>query len=224
MLRIRGNLNTPGEGGTGDAEILKSGEKEVIEHFLLSCLGLEEFGMILKILDETGSVFLHIEEVRLFSCLLYGSAAIRALTVCYLRFGKEGLTGSAVPALVVALLDITLLEETLEDLLNCLNVVIVGGADEVIVAYVHLIPHFLDNARDVINVCLRCDTCSCGAVFDLLTVLIGTRAEEYVIALCSLVAGDGVGCDCFVGIADVGLCGSVRDCCCYIILRFSHFC
>ena len=100
--------------------------------------------------------------------------------------------------------------------------VIVSGANEVVIADVHLIPHALDNAGNVVNVCLGLKSCGCSAVFDLLTVLICAGAEEYVKALCSLVAGDGVGRDSLVSVADMGLCRSIRDCCCYIILRFSH--
>ena len=157
VLGVGGYLNTPGEGCTGNAEVLKSRKEEVVEHLLLSCLGLEESGVGLEILDKTGSVLLHIEEVCLFLCLLDGSAAIGALAVGYLCVGKEGLAGSAIPALVITLVDITLAEEALEYLLNGLYVIVVGGADEVVIAYVHLVPHTLDDARNVVNVCLGRD-------------------------------------------------------------------
>ena len=54
-----------------------------------------------------------------------------------LGFGEKGFTRRAVHALVVALINITLLVELFEDLLHLLLVVIVRGADELVVGGVH---------------------------------------------------------------------------------------
>ena len=178
--------------------------------------------MILYILYELIGVFLHIEEVRLLLCLLYGCAAIGAFAVNYLCVGKEGLAGGAIPALVISLVDIALLQESFKYLLYCVNVIIVGGAHKVVVAYVHLIPDTADNARYVINVRLRRDACGGGVVLDLLSVLIGTRAEENVVSPQSSVACNGVGSNSLVGVAYMGLCGCVCYCGSDIVFRFIH--
>ena len=89
--------------------------------------------------------------------------------------------------------------------------IVVGGADEIVVGHVHLIPQGLDLPGDAIHVGLGGDACLTGKVLDLLSVLVGAGAEVDVIAHLSLVAGDGVGHDGLVGVAEVGLLGGVGD-------------
>ena len=60
--------------------------------------------------------------------------------------------------------------------------IIVGGADEMIVFYVHKIPYILDLARDSVDVRLGSDARFLCEVLYLLTVLVGTCAKEYVLA------------------------------------------
>ena len=211
MLLIKGHLDTPGKGGTGHAEILQACLQEVVDDLLLAGLGLNEAGMLLDVGHESVGVLLHVEEIGLLRSALDLAATVGALAISGLGVGEEGLAGDAVPALVAALIDIALIVELLEQLLHSRLVVVVGGADEVIVGNVHLVPQILDLPRHAIHVGLGGDARGVGEILDLLAVLVGTRAEVDVVAHLSLVAGDGVGHDGLVGVAEVGLLGGVGD-------------
>ena len=216
--------NTPLERGTGNAEVLKACLKEVINHFLFATLGLDELGVVLDMLDKAVGVLGHLEEVCLFPCLGDGSTAVGALAVYDLCCGEEGLAGCAIPALIEDLVYVALIIEALEDLGYCHLVIIVGGADEMIVIYVHKIPYILDLAGYVVYVCLGSDACVLGKVLDLLTVLVGAGAKEYVLAHLALEAREGVRHNDLVGVADVRLTRRVSYCCCEIkLFHFGYF-
>ena len=166
---------------------------------------LNEIGIFLDMLHKTVSVLAHFEEVSLLTRLLNGTVAVGALAVDYLSLGKEGLAGSAVPALVVTLVDVALLVEFIEYLSDRLFMVIVGRADKVVVRRTHLIPDVLYLTGDAVNVFFWSDACLFGKIFYLLTVLVSTRAEEYVVAASLFVARDCVGHDDLVGVSEVRL-------------------
>ncbi len=92
--------------------------------------------------------------------------------------------------------------------------VVVGGADEAVVGDVHELPQVEDAAGagdDAVYELLGGDAGGFGLFFDLLAVLVGAGEEHDVIACQPLVAGDGVGGDGAVGVADVELVGGVVD-------------
>ena len=114
---------------------------------------------------------------------------------------------------VLALVDVALLVELGEDLLAGLHVVVVGGADEAVVADVHQLPQVLDGGDDLIDVLLRSHAGVGGLVLNLLAVLVGAGQEHDVAALhpleaCQRVAGHGG-----VAVADVQLVAGVIDRC-----------
>ena len=53
-------------------------------------------------------------------------------------------------------------------------------------------------------------------------MFVGSCLEEYVIALLAFVAGDGIGKDDFVGVADMGFAGCVGNRRCHIKFFFCH--
>ena len=55
---------------------------------------------------------------------------------------------------VLALVDVTLLIQLGEDLLAGLHVVVVGGADEAVVADVQQLPQILDSGYDLVHILL----------------------------------------------------------------------
>ena len=185
---------------------------------LLAGLGLDEAGMLLNVGHESICILLHVKEVGLLRGSLHLAATVGTLAVSGLGIGEEGLTGHAIPALVAALVNITLIVELLEHLLHGGLMVVVGGADEVIVGDVHLIPQGLDLPRHVIHVGLGGNACLLRQILDLLTMLVGAGAEVHVVAHFSLVAGDGIGHDGLVGVAEVGLLGGISDGGSYVIL------
>ena len=172
-------------------------------------------------LDKAVNVLAHLEEIRLFPCLADLSAAVGAFAVRRLSCCEEGFAGGAIPALVEALVYIALIVEFLEYFLNRLNVVIVGGADEVIVACAHKIPDALDLAGNAVNVLLGCDACLVGKVFYFLTVLVGTRTEEYILTHSALKSCEGIGHYDLVGVTEMRLAGCISNRGCEI--KFFHF-
>ena len=222
VLIVEGDGYAPLEGGTGYAQILKTGKQEVVEHFLLAAFGLDELGIVFDILNESIGILAHLEEVSLFLGTGHFTSAVGAFAVNKLGFGEEGLAGYAVPTLVFIFIDIALVVQLLEDVLNGLFVVGVGGTNEVVVGGIHAIPDTADVACHVVNVVLGGDTGGLCQFFDLLTVFIGTGHEENVITALALIAGDGVGHNDFVGIADMRLTGRIGDRRCQIKLLFFH--
>ena len=87
----------------------------------------------------------------------------------------------------------------------------VGGADEVVVGGVHRVPDLADLAGNPVDIGLGGDAGGLRLLLDLLAVLVGAGAEEDVVALHPLVAGDRVGEDDLIGVADVGLGRGVGD-------------
>ena len=172
-------------------------------------------------LHQTIRVLGHVELVCFFLRHVNFASAVGALAVHELGFGEERFTGGAVPAFVLILVDVALVVHLLENLLDSRFVVIVGGADEVVVIRIHEVPDVLDLTGNVVNVLLGRDTGFESLVFDLLTVFVGTGAEEYVITARLLVACNGVGRNDFVGVADMRLGGRIGNRRSDIIL-FSH--
>ena len=221
VLVVKVNGNTPLKGGTGNAKILQTCLEEVVYHFLFAKLGLNEIGVFLDVLHQTVGIFAHFEEVSFFFCLRELATAVGALAVSGLCVGKEGLAGSAVPTLVFALVNVALLVKFLKDLLYSRLVIIVGGADEIIVANVHFVPQLANFAGYTVNVSLGGNACILGEVFNFLTVLVGSGTKEYVLAAHTLIASNCVRHNSLIGVAKVGLARSVGNSGCQIEF-FTH--
>ena len=212
VLGVEGDGDAPLDGGAGDAGILQALLDEG-DHLVLPALGLDELGVLLVELEQTVGVLAGLEEVGLLVGLVDLAAALGALAVHQLAVGPEALAGLAVVADVLALVDVALLVELGEDLLAGLHVVVVGGADEAVVADVHQLPQVLDGGDDLIDVLLRSHAGVGGLVLNLLAVLVGAGQEHDVAALhpleaCQRVAGHGG-----VAVADVQLVAGVIDRC-----------
>ena len=205
MLRIEIHRDTPFKGGTGYTEILQTRKQEVVHHLILSGNRLNEFRMLVDMVDQAVSVFTHTEEISLFLGRLHLAAAVRTLAVHQLGLGPEGLAGRTVHTLVSALVDIALVIQLLEDLLYLLFMVIICGADKFIIGGVHQIPDTLNLTGYIVYEFLRSNACLLSLQLDLLTVLVSTGLEEYVVALESSETGDGVRQHDLIGVADVGL-------------------
>ena len=78
------------------AQVLQSGQQEVVHHFIFSGYRLDEFGMLINVLDQPVGVFAHTEEIGLFFGRLHRPAAVGAFAVYQLGLGEKCLAGSAV--------------------------------------------------------------------------------------------------------------------------------
>ena len=89
--------------------------------------------MLINVLDQSVRILAHTEEVSLLLGRLYHAAAVRALAVHQLGLRPERLTGSTVHSLIGPLVNISLIVETLEDLLYLLLMILIGSTDELII-------------------------------------------------------------------------------------------
>ena len=185
VLRIIRYRNTPVECASGYTEVFESLLDEA-SHLVPSCLRFEEFRMLIVELEDLVCIVGKLEEVCLFACLLNRSAAVRALAVNQLALCPEGFTWCAVQTFVCAFINIALLIHSLPDLLDSCHVSLFCSSDEVIIRDLHGCPQILDACNDLINVLLRSNALLDRLGLDLLSVLIGTCQEHYVISLKSL--------------------------------------
>ena len=217
---VEGDRDAPGERGAGDAEILETvglvtvlvdlGLEEVVDQFRRAGARAEVVGLGEELLDalRKGS---HLHEVRFLGGVDDVAAAVGALAVLELRLRPEALAGGAVLALVFAFVDIALLIKGVEDLLNRLDVVVVGGADVAVVADVHVLPELLEDRDDAVDVLLGGDALGFRFFLYLLAVLIGTGQEHHVVALHPLVARDRVAGYRGIGMPDMGIARRIVD-------------
>ena len=223
VLRVEIHRDTPFEGGTRYAEILQTRKQEVVHHLILSGNRLDEFRMLVDVVNQTVSVFAHTEEISLFLSRLHLAAAVRTLAVHQLGLGPEGLAGSTVHTLVSTLVDIALVIQLLENLLYLLLVVIICGTDKFIIGSVHQIPDSLNLAGHIVHEFLRSNACFLGLQLNLLAVFVRTGLKEYVVALESAETGNGVRQYNLIGVADVGLAGCVGNGRGHVKLFLFHF-
>ena len=183
--------DSPFEAGSGNAQILKSGLDEVVYHLVNASLRLEVVGLGEELLNFV-CIIGQAQEVSLLVGVDDVSAAVGTLAVHKLALGPEALAGGAVLAGVLALVDIALVVEGLEYLLHRGNMIVVSGADKSVVAYPHGFPEALEVRNDLVNVLLRGYALFLCLQLYLLTMLVGSCQEHYVIALHSLESCDGI--------------------------------
>ncbi|CDD52908.1 uncharacterized protein BN633_00970 [Ruminococcus sp. CAG:379] len=133
MLGIEGHRDAPLEGGAGYAQILQAGLDEVVHHFLLLALGDDEVRMGFNVILQPLLILGQPQEVCLLLGGLHLSATVRTLAVHQLGGRPEALAGSTVHALILALVDIPLVVQLLEDLLYHFLMPWIRCADESVV-------------------------------------------------------------------------------------------
>ena len=210
VLGVKGDRDAPLDRGTGHTGVLQALLDEG-DHLVLAALGLDELGVLLVELQQAVSILAGLEEIGFLVGIVDLTAAVRALAVHQLAVGPEALAGLAVVADVLALVDVALLVQLGKDLLAGLHVVVVGGADEAVVADVQQLPQILDGGYDLVHILLGGHTGIGGLVLDLLAVLIGAGQEHDVIALHPLEACQCVAGDSSIAVADVQLVAGVVD-------------
>ena len=152
---------------------------------------------------------------------MHFAAADRAvLLIHHLGRCVERLALSAVHSLVIAQVNVALIVELLEDLLDLALVVFVSCADKAVIRSVYQIPESLDLSGHFIDEFLgSLAGCRCPGL-DLLSVLVASRLEMYVIAVRFLVSGDAVSQNDLIGVSDMRFAGSVCDRCCNVVFSF----
>ena len=213
--------NAPCEGASGDAQILQSGQQEVVHHLVLAGYGLDELRVRVDVLDQAVGVFLHLEEVSVFLGLMHFAAADGAiLLIHYLGRCVERLALSAVHSLIITKIDIALVVQLLEDLLYLALMVFICCADEAVVGSVDEVPESLDLSCHFVYEFLGSLAGCRRSGLDLLTVLVTAGLEMHVIAVRFLVSCDAVSQNDLIRISDMRLAGCVCDRCCNVIFPF----
>ena len=144
MFRVEVYRDSPFERCSGYTEVLKSREKEVVHHFVLTGFRLDEIRVGVDIVNQFVSVFAHFEEVCFFFCRYTWAAAVRAFAVYKLGFCEERFTWCAVHSFVVSFVDVTFCVHFFEDFFDLFFVVFVCGSDKFIIGCVHQIPDSFD--------------------------------------------------------------------------------
>ena len=139
--------------------------------------------MLLDVLNQPILVLARAEKVAFLAHALHRAAAIGAeLALLQLRLRPVRLARRAVPALVLAFIDIPLLIELAEDFLYHRFMAFVRGADKIAVFHVHHLPQVLDARHDSIHELLRRHALFLRAALNFLPVLVRARQKEHVVA------------------------------------------
>ena len=216
VLGVEGQRDAPVEGGAGDGEVLQAAFHEA--HDLVAAnLGLDEVGVggveveqrLLELgeLEEPALLLDALERALAVGAQGHGGLVVVALLVgvgvAHVGLGEEGLLGHAVPALVGALVNVALLAQDLPEVLDGLDVAVLGGADEVVVGDLQLAPELLEGRGLGVAPLLGGHAVGGGGVGHLLAVLVDAGEEERVVAVHAAEARLDVGHDGGVGRAQV---------------------
>ena len=229
MLLIKGHRNAPCIRGTGYTQILQTRQQEVIHHLVLTRYRLNKFRMCINVLDQLICIFAHTEEICLFLCRGNISATVRTFAVYQLSFRPERLARSTVHTFISSFVNISLIVEALKYLLYLLLMIIISGTNELVIRNIQHIAEILNGTCHLVNKLLGSNAGVLCFQLDLLTMLIGSGLEEYIIAFLSLESGNTVCQNYFVVITYMRFAGSIGNCSCKIILffvlhLFSPFC
>src|SRR5215470_3747117 len=114
------------------------------------------------------------------------------------------LAARAVGARVRAAVEITALLQAAPQLERGTPMLVRGRSDELVVRDVKSMPERLESVRDAVDVALRIGAVLGGNPFDIDAVFVGAGDEPNVAPLQALVAGDGIGGDSSICVANCG--------------------
>ena len=138
------------------------------------------------------------------TCSTDGAVDRAALAVVELVLLVVELAAHAVEALVGVELDVAVVVDPLEELLHRPLVAGLGGADEVVVGDVEVVPRGAEQRAVAVGPLLRGDAVRLGGPLDLEPVLVGAGEEHDVVAPEPPPPGQDVGRDRRVRVPDVG--------------------
>ena len=205
-LSRAGHPDAPVEGGARDREVLQAAAHETrdfvqaflrqhvvrplveVEQLLLVGRELEEIALLLDPFDRRAGL---------------GGEALFLLVEVGLVLGVIGLVAHRIPAGIFAEIDVAVLLHAPPDRFRRPVVALLGGADEVVVRAIEPLHHGLEQRHVAVEQLPRRQAFACRGLLHLLAVLVGAGEEEHVIAVEPHEAGDGVGGDRLVGVADM---------------------
>lgn len=170
-----------------------------------------EPGVIVDVADQPVLVLPHAEEVVCLGDPLDGPPAIGTAATSKVLLGPEPLVGHAVPAHVLAEVDVSPVPQPLKHRLHEPGVPWLSGADEVVVRYVQVFPRLLEPHDHAVRVGPGVDAVLEGGVPHLLAVLVCAGQQEDAPALEPAIPGRHVRQDRRVCVADMRLVVDVVD-------------
>ncbi|OQB51161.1 MAG: hypothetical protein BWX98_02568 [Candidatus Aminicenantes bacterium ADurb.Bin147] len=205
--RVPRNGNAPLDRRPGDAQVLEAAADEARD-LVHPALRPDEPGMVPVMIEQPLLEGGEAEEIRLLGNNLGFPAAVRTRFRAVGRgrnvVGEEILVRDAVPALVLALVDVALVEEEAEHLLDALLVELHGRPDEEIGLAVEGLPKIEEPDDDPVRPGPRIDAVLGRGLFHLLAVLVRPGEKEHLPSVHLHEPGQGVGDDRRIGVADMG--------------------
>ena len=180
--------------GPADREIQERFAQEA-QHLVPIALRLDEARIVLEVLDQPLLVLRHLEEVVLLLDEGERRLMVRTLAVDDLLLGVEALAAVAVPAAVLAEVDLARVVELLENGLHDDSVARLGRADEVVVGDAEALPGLSERQGVGVGVRLGRHAGRGGRLGHLVAVLVGAGQEIDAVTAQATVAAHGVGHD-----------------------------
>ena len=197
----------PVEGRARHREILQAASDEA-RHLVEPFPRQHEIGMTCVELEQPVLVGGQAEEIALllhpFDRSALWSDPIAALVEPGFLLVVVGLVAHRVPAGVLVEIDIARSLHALPDGCGGAMVALLGGADECVVRAIHSLDHCLEARHIAFDQLARGEFLADRGLLHLLAVLVGSGEEEHVVAVEPHEAGDRIGGDRLVGVADVG--------------------
>ena len=164
-----------------------------VEEWLLELGKLEEPALLLDALER--AIAIRAERVRWIGRGLSSRHAV-FLMVAHLRLGEVGFLRTAVPAIIRALVDITPVQQCLQELLHARNMARLRGANEVVVRNLERLPQIAEGGLHGVAPCLRrIEPVLLGRLGNLLAMFIHAGKEFDVLTACALETSLHVGKD-----------------------------
>ena len=202
---VERKFDAPGQAGlrAGDAQVVHRFLEE-LEDLVLAEARRDEVRVRAQVLDQPGLELRQLEIIILFGRLGDFAVDLRPGAVRRPILVREELfLPGRIPVGLLTFVDETLVEQLLEELLDDLLVARLGRADVVVVRDVEVAQHALEDRGDLIDEDLRFDSALERCLLDLLAMFVEPGEEVHLAAAHPHVAGDHVGEDFFVGMAEV---------------------
>ena len=200
------HADAPVEGGARDRQVLQAAAHEA-RHLVEALLRqhvvrpLEELEQLVRIGRQPEEIALLLHPFDRRAGL--GGDAHLLLVEMRLALGVIGLVAHRIPAGIFVEIDVAVLLHPLPDGFRRAVVALFGGVDEVVVRALQPLHHLLEQRHVAVAQLPRAQPLLGGGLLHLLAVLVGAGEEIDVVAVEPHEAGDGVGGDRLIGVADM---------------------
>ena len=170
---IEGKLDAPGQSALGarDAKIADRLTQHR-HHFIFKALWSYEVGVLFQVTQQPLLVFAHAEEVIVFFDQLRLDEMIRTLASHKLLLCIEPLAAKAVKSAVAVEIDVASFIHLSQQFLHISDMVMIGGANEMIVSEATVIPGSAEGCADLVGKCFGVHPRLRGGLSDLVAMFV----------------------------------------------------